>query len=254
MASPDPYIDPSTGVLRNKVGATDEGTLAKAEGALTYARAAELLERPPTPTGDLAELRAIHRQLFQDVYDWAGELRRIDMNKKLSDTERTEFFMPAVAVERGMHMAALELHSDNYLQGMSRDQFIERLSHHYDQVNYAHPFREGNGRAQRMFWDRVSRDAGYELDWQQVTGEVNDKASRAAMEQRDFSQLHSMFDRITRPTQEQQPTEEQWRTAQLHRLAFPHPARPTQAPSGNTTSAQAQRPQQVHRQHPRGRE
>lgn len=59
---------------------------------------------------------------------------------------------------------------------------LGRLAQRYDQLNYVHPFREGNGRAQRTFWDRIARDAGWYLDWIGVTGDVNDHASRVGSE------------------------------------------------------------------------
>jgi len=73
---------------------------------------------------------------------------------------------------------------------------IDRLSHHHEQFNYIRPFHEGNGRAQRVFWNRIARDAGWQLDWRTVRGWVNDHASRVAAEQRDFSPLHAMFDQV----------------------------------------------------------
>ena len=66
-------------------------------------------------------------------------------------------------------------------------------------VNYLHPFREGNGRTQRIFWTQIAGRAGYQLDWRKTTGMVNDKASRNAMEGRDFSGLRAMFDTIVKP-------------------------------------------------------
>lgn len=195
----DPYIDPETGILRNKVGARSQRDLDAAEADLAAYRTLELFQRPIKPTGDLDELRAIHRHLFQDVYQWAGALRTVDISKNLGPEEATEFFLPHSMLERGMGFAADELRADNYLRGMDRGQFIQRLSHHYDQWNYGHPFREGNGRATRLFWDRISHDAGFRLDWQQITGTINNQASRAAMEDRDFSGLQEMFDRITLP-------------------------------------------------------
>ncbi len=68
----DPYLDPETGILRNLAGARTKASLEDAEGSLSFARPVQLMDRPPQPTGDLAELRAIHRHLFQDLYDWAG--------------------------------------------------------------------------------------------------------------------------------------------------------------------------------------
>ncbi|WP_058234777.1 hypothetical protein [Devriesea agamarum] len=75
MDSPDfvdPYLDPQTGLLRNKVGAQTNAALDDAEGDLSHARLIQLMDHPVKPTGGLGELRAIHRYLFQDVYDWAG--------------------------------------------------------------------------------------------------------------------------------------------------------------------------------------
>lgn len=77
----DPYLIPGTNVLRNLVGATDKDALAAAENDLCSARAAILRENLPPAEGTLEQLRRIHRFLFQDVYDWAGEIRTIDMGK-----------------------------------------------------------------------------------------------------------------------------------------------------------------------------
>jgi hypothetical protein len=68
----DPYLDPDTGLLRNLVGARTQDALDRAEGALVVSRAVQLHDHPVRATGDLDEFRAIHRQLFQDVYQWAG--------------------------------------------------------------------------------------------------------------------------------------------------------------------------------------
>ncbi|WP_260425043.1 Fic family protein [Arachnia propionica] len=104
---------------------------------------------------------------------------------------------------------------------MNREQFIERLAHHYDQFNYVHPFREGNGRAQRVFWNRVARDAGWQLDWRTVHGATNDQASRAAAEQQDFGPLCQMFDQIVSSAASPEERDAAWRAAERARLSFP---------------------------------
>ncbi|NYJ29339.1 Fic/DOC family protein [Galbitalea soli] len=189
----DPYLDPDTGLLRNLVGARTKRALDRAEGDLTYIRAVELLERPVPATGDLDEFRAIHRQLFQDVYPWAGEVRIVDLRKNIPGAEH---FLSAAAIDRGAMFAAEELRDDAMLRAIDRDRFIARLSHHYDQWNFLHPFREGNGRTQRLFWNRVAADAGWQLDWRTVDGDLNDAACRIAAESRDLGPLRAMFDRI----------------------------------------------------------
>lgn len=193
----DPYLDPATGILRNNLGITDQRTLDVAEADLVEARRVQMIVRPVKVTGDLRQLQAIHGQLFQDVYDWAGQLRTVDIRKGTDPA--AEFFMPVSRLESGAGFAFAELADENQLRGLDRDRFVERLAHHYDQVNYLHPFREGNGRTQRIFWTQIAAGAGYDLDWSKVTGAQNDQASRDAMERRDFTGLRTMFDQIVQP-------------------------------------------------------
>jgi cell filamentation protein len=216
----DPYLDPETRVLRNLVGARTRKSLEDAEGSLSFARLVQLMDRPPKPTGDLAELCAIHRHLFQDLYDWAGQVRTIDIRKNV---EGAEFFLPWGMIERASVFAAGELHSDNALRGLDREHFIDRLAYHYDQVNYIHPFREGNGRVQRVFWNRIALAAGWQLDWRPVHGDVNDRASRAASDQRDLGPLHAMFEQIVTPAPHSRNRGKTWREAERQRMSFTKP-------------------------------
>lgn len=192
----DPYLDPETGLLRNLVNARSKAELDAIEGALVFARALQLIHRPVSATGDLDEFRAIHRHLFQDVYAWAGQLRTVDLRKNV---EGADFFLPVSVIDRASQYAAEELRQDRMLAGLGRVQFIEKLSYHYDQWNYIHPFREGNGRTQRLFWNRIAADAGWQLDWRSVHGDVNDAACRVASERRNFGPLQSMFDQVVSP-------------------------------------------------------
>jgi cell filamentation protein len=214
----DPYLDPETGLLRNKVGARTKVALDEAEGDLTFARLMQIMDRGPKATGDLDELRGIHRHLFQDVYEWAGQVRTVDVRKNV---DGAEFFLPVSMIGRAAGYAAEELRGENSLGGMDRDGFIERLAYHYDQFNYIHPFREGNGRTQRVFWNRVARDAGWQLDWRAVRGSRNDEACRAASERRDFGPLREMFDQIVTKATPTAQRNDAWRAAERARLSFP---------------------------------
>lgn len=189
----DPYVDPATGLLHNLVRARTKAELDEAEADLVHARRLSLHLQPLPVTGDLADIRAIHRHLFQDVFAWAGALRTVDIRK---NTEGAAYFVPVSMIERAAHFASEELQADGFLRGMERSHFIERLAHHYDQLNYIHPFREGNGRAQRALWDRVALGAGWRLNWLGVTGRVNDDACKHAAEQRDLVPLIEMFEQI----------------------------------------------------------
>ena len=196
----DPYLDPATGILKNLVGAATQAELDAVEGDLVPIRALRLAAEPPKPTGDLAELRAIHRFLFSPIYGWAGELRTVDIRKNV---EGAGYFVPVSMIERAAGFAAEELRADDDLRGMDRATFIARLAHHYDQFNYIHPFREGNGRTQRWMWDRVARDAGWRLSWLGVSGAINDAASRIAADDQDLAPLIEMFDRVVTPLKAQ---------------------------------------------------
>ncbi|SDM88622.1 Fic/DOC family protein [Actinomyces ruminicola] len=204
----DPYLDPETGILRNKVGAVTVSALAEAEAALSFARMVQLADHPVEPTGDLDELRAIHRHLFQDVYEWAGELRTVDIVKNV---EGAQFFLPVSMITRASMFTVAELREENMLMGMSRERFVERLAYYYDAFNYIHPFREGNGRTQRVFWSRVARDAGWQLDWRAVRGSINDQASRAAAEDRNFGPLLEMLNQIVVAIGDERGRDAGWR-------------------------------------------
>ena len=188
----DPYIDQQTGVLRNLVGATSQSALNAAESDLTFARATQLHKRYIPRTNDLDELCAIHQHLFQDVYDWAGQPRTVDIRK---NRDGAAFFAPVSMIKRSAGYAAASLRDGGLLRSLPREQLVERLAFHYDQFNYLHPFREGNGRAQRIFWSRVVRDAGCVLDWRDVPGEVNDAACHHAAAG-DLGPLVTMFDAL----------------------------------------------------------
>ena len=134
-----------------------------------------------------------------------------------------EFFLPVAMIERASEFAVGELAAEGMLRGLDRERFISRLAYHYDQVNYIHPFREGNGRAQRVFWNRIALDAGWQLDWRPVHGQVNDLASRAASDQRDLAPLQAMFGEIVAPAPPVRKRDGAWREAERERMSFTNP-------------------------------
>ncbi|HQD23188.1 MAG TPA: Fic family protein, partial [Arachnia sp.] len=85
---------------------------------------------------------------------------------------------------------------------------------------YVHPFREGNGRTQRVFWNRVARDAGWQLDWRGVHGSTNDQACRAASVERDFAPLREMLGAIVTTGTPAAERDAAWWAAERARLSF----------------------------------
>ncbi|OZG64834.1 toxin Fic [Bifidobacterium aquikefiri] len=193
-ADADPYLIPGTNVLHNKVNAHGEQALADAENDLVNARYSKLASMPLRAEGTVGQLQWIHHYLFQDVYEWAGRIRTIDMSKGGGSV-----FQPLQLFPTGVQYAEETLRNDHMLQGLDRGRFIERLAVNFDNFNTLHPFREGNGRTQRVFWTLIARDAGWGLDWSQVSKRENDIASFIAHENVDYSLLEAMFDKITQP-------------------------------------------------------
>ena len=116
-------------------------------------------------------------------------------------------FQPLQLFTIGVRYAEGTLENDHMLRGLDRDQFIERLAANYDNFNTLHPFREGNGRTQRVFWTLVARDAGWGLDWSQISKRENDVASFIAHENVDYHPLEAMFETIAQPLP---PGQDQW--------------------------------------------
>lgn len=193
MGFVDPYFDESIGDLKNLLGAKSSEELKRLEPQIVFANELELEDISIPRTNDFDELLLIHKQLFKGVYEWAGKIRTVDIKK---NDESSEYFLIVSKIQDAANYVFGELVKENYLQNLPRDKFVKRLAYYYDQLNYIHPFREGNGRAQRVFWSRVAKDAGYTIDWTLVIGDENDEASRMAAEDMDLTKLEAMFARI----------------------------------------------------------
>ncbi len=168
----DPYVYPGTNVLRNLLESQDADALAEHEAQATTLRLAQLTADGLAGAYDLPHLQGFHRFIFQDIYPWAGELRTVRLAKPGS-----MFALPE-HIETYATNVLGELAAEQHLRGRSREQFAERLTHYYAEINAVHPFREGNGRAQRAFLRQLAIDAGHTLTWEhlevasQVPGEL----------------------------------------------------------------------------------
>ena len=189
----DPYLDEDTGILRNILGARTTLELDNREAQLVFAAELDIEYADISETADMAELCAIHKHLFKHVFDWAGQIRTVDIRK---NHDNAEFFLPMSKIRDAAQFVFSELAKENFLSGMEPKDFVGRLAYHYDQLNYIHPFREGNGRAQRLFWTRVAGRAGFEINWLQIVGEENNEACRVAAEEMNTAPLIEMFERI----------------------------------------------------------
>lgn len=170
---PDPYLDPASGVLRNLLGITDPDELAQVEAALSASRLIDLERQRLPGIYDLDHLRVFHRYILGDVYEWAGELRTVSIAKG------SVFCLPQHLTAYAADVFARLAVADR-LRGLNREQFIVRLAEFLADVNALHPFREGNGRAQRAFFSQLAHDAGHHIDWIRMDPDRNESASAAA--------------------------------------------------------------------------
>ena len=155
----DVYCIPGTAVLKNKAGITDQVQLDEYEGDFTAIRLLELTQNPVEGSFDLAHLCKIHQYLFQDVYEWAGEVRTVDIirgDSRFCNVRQIQSYSTTV-------FSALA--AEKYLLNLEATVFAKRLAHYLSEINAVHPFREGNRRVQRLFISQLAEHAGYSLDY-----------------------------------------------------------------------------------------
>ena len=138
-ADSDPYLDPVTGVLKNRLDIADESTLEQTEAALVATRSYELAQSPPKGRFDLAHIQAIHKYLFSDLYEWAGQLRTVDISKGGNQ------FAFHGRIESAAATIFQQLAKEDHLIGLGPEAFSDRAAYYLGELNALHPFREGNG-------------------------------------------------------------------------------------------------------------
>ncbi len=152
---------PGTTCLVNKLGIQDELALTKTEAAVVFGKASLLDQQPIPGDFDFEHYKHIHRFLFCDLYDWAGQMRTINLSKKGTA------FVPTAEIEPCADACFKRL-AEFSGEGLSHHELAEEVADFYHTVNMLHPFREGNGRTQRVFFTQWIRSLGYDLDWSSV--------------------------------------------------------------------------------------
>ena len=144
--------------LENKLGITNSAELAREEERISKKKAVELFESgflDKLVPGRFASLQAIHKALFEDIYDFAGELRTVNLAKG------NFRFAPLMYLEAA-------LGNIDKMPQSTFDEIIEK----YVEMNIAHPFREGNGRSTRLWFDQMLKAGiGQVVDWSRVDKE-----------------------------------------------------------------------------------
>ena len=145
-------------MLENKLGLTSSADLAREEERISKKKAVELFEKgilDDLPAGKFSTLQVIHKYLFEDIYDFAGKIRTVNIAKG------NFRFAPLMYIE-----TALE--NIDKMPQLSFDEIVEK----YVEMNIAHPFREGNGRSTRIWLDHILKnEIGKVVDWSKVDKE-----------------------------------------------------------------------------------
>lgn len=162
---------PDYTVLINKLDLRDASQLERVERRLVVQRS---LEDIPTGDFDLAHLQAIHRHLFQDVYDWAGAIRETEISKGGSQFQFRQY------IETGMADVHRRIRSHANLKNLSPATFADLAGEIIGDVNYVHPFREGNGRTQMHYLKQLCAQAGHAIDLTLIDKRTWMNASRQA--------------------------------------------------------------------------
>jgi cell filamentation protein len=183
------------GVLRNRFGIMDAALLQEAETILVAVHQGELRLYPIAGNVDLDHLRAIQRALFQDVYEWVGELQLVDISKGNSLFARFNYIASSAA------KIFTKLAQEHHLRGLPLDQFAQRAAYYLGEINALHAFREGNGRTQRIFFNELANQAGYQLEWDRVTQQQMIDASEQSLIRGNNSGLEQIFQAILVPIQ-----------------------------------------------------
>ncbi len=135
----------------------DEEQLQKAERELSEIAVSNFRLLPPPY--DLSLLQHIHKTLFSDIYEWAGLLRTVNIRK--GDT----LFCTADRIAPETEKIFRVMEGASWFVGTSKTELVERIAESYGDLNVVHPFREGNGRAQRILFEQIIINAGFAVDW-----------------------------------------------------------------------------------------
>ena len=159
------YCYPDSNVLKNKLNIRDNKLLKTAEEEITLIKQMELLKNPIKGNFSKAHLMNIHRFVFEDIYSFAGKIRREQISK--ADT----LFYPPNLIDRELDKVFAKIKEKNMLKETDKEKVFDNLAYVMAELNIIHPFREGNGRSIREFIRLMAKRMGYDLNWGNVDKE-----------------------------------------------------------------------------------
>lgn len=165
----DPNRDscyPGTSVLMNKFNIRVQEQLNETEEIVVGVQTFQFEQSPFPEQLDFSYYKRLHQFLFGQLYSWAGTVRTVDLRKQHTR------FCPSDEIESLAEAMFSRLASMHYFCGLPRHSFLKELTDFYASLNYLHPFREGNGRTQRVYFRQLAIRAGYHLDFSAIDGDL----------------------------------------------------------------------------------
>lgn len=179
---------PGTTVLINKLGLQNQDALDEVETVAVALRSIEIESEQSDAPFTFDFYCNLHKRLFGDLYEWAGELRTIDISKK-----GTAFY-PASSLNELGNAKFDRLQKMNEFRSLDRPQLIDEITDFYHELNMLHPFREGNGRTQRLFFQLLLNRSGCSINFAECdTDELMAATIYAAQGIKSY--LHDFFDK-----------------------------------------------------------
>lgn len=186
------YCYPASEVLINKLNIKYEKDLFNAEKELTAIRLRELQEKPIKGKYDFAHLKAIHKYIFQDIYSWAGKVRTVEIGKG-------NLFCTTTCINDYAQSVFNKYFPQCFEAWESFDDFVKVFADNYGDLKALHPFREGNGRAQREFARIVCLKCGYEFSLACTTHREMLEASKLSFDKADSTLFIKIFSQAITP-------------------------------------------------------
>lgn len=175
MAIQDGFFNPRDQIIYNRLGITNPEELRELEADYSIPIMGQVLAGTLEIPGQFnaPHLKQFHRELFQDVYDWAGQTRAHGPNGPFQGQKPAYVlnpqgdmmrYAPYAQLDQRLDAIGAQLQQENTLRGLSPAQFAERTAYYFDQYNHAHAFREGNGRTIQCVLAVLGRQAGYQVE------------------------------------------------------------------------------------------
>lgn len=189
------YCYPNSEILRNKLQIKNKTELLNAEIELTGNRLIELQKKPVNGKFDFQHLCKIHKHIFQDLFEWAGKPRTVDIGKGNLFCLVQHIPSYAASIFGNYYTDCMNAQND-------KEQFVHILTEHYADLNALHPFREGNGRSQREFARELCLKCGYIFDLSKTNHQEMLEASIMSFNTGSNQKLENIFQKAITPIED----------------------------------------------------